>query len=139
MRNRLCLGVLILLLLAARPASAEETLYLHLPATEHFPGVSYVTEKNWGIGWTHNKALVLGLRPVAGAYYNSEARFSAYVGVYREWRVNDLVSYGIGGIVVSGYHWAPVVPMPVAFVQLWRVRANVFPGAVNVTLDLVSW
>lgn len=121
-------------------STRADALYLHLPITEHFPGVEYETEETYGIGWTQEKPVVWGLQPIAGGYHNSHHATSLYIGLYHEWKVSNLVSYGVGGILLTGYDdMAPILPSPFVFVEVWRFRGYMLPGVVNLTVDIVRW
>lgn len=60
----------------------------------------------------------------AGAYYNSERRFSAYAA--KTWDLKRVPVWAALG-VVTGYRAAPVVPMAMAGVRIGEVRIGYIP------------
>lgn len=122
----------------AQPSS----VYVHLPLTRHFPGVSYKTQNNWGLGLQIDHDVVFGFKPLGGVYYNSNRKISIYAGL-QKWIYSPTtyLHFGVGGVLVTGYQprLPPIVPFPFIYVELWRLRAIVIPGAVNLTFDLLRW
>lgn len=134
--------VIIFLFINTIAHAQPSSVYLHLPVTRHFPGVPYKTQNNWGLGVQIDQDIVLGFKPLGGVYYNSNRKISVYVGLQKYiYSPTNYLHFGAGGALVTGYqpHFPPVVPFPFIYVELWRLRAIVIPGAVNLTINLVQW
>lgn len=119
--------------------SFADSVYFHLPVTEHWPGVSYETENNYGIGWQRDAEVIGNWSPMAGVYNNSQDNAAFYAGLYKEFPINDYMRYGYGGMLVTGYSYGPVIPVPVGYVEIGPVRILAIPGAFNVTLTVLTF
>lgn len=139
MKNLLIPFIMGILVAMHTTSARSDTVYLHLPVTKHLLNIPHETENTLGVGWTRSESVFWSLRPIGGFYRNSGYELSLYAGLYKSWKMNDWIDYSVGVLIITGYDWAPILPTPVAFIEVWRFRAVLVPGVFNLTLDILEW